>query len=381
MDTVVLKACKTYDVARIKRELVDSVDLLGGLNQYVSRGERVLLKVNLLMKKRPEEATTTHPAFVEALAEILLEHGCEVIIGDSPGGPFTQSALKGIYKACGYETLAKSLPVTLNYNVNAIEVHSDTCKILKKLSVIEVMTQVDKVISVSKLKTHGMMRFTGAVKNLFGTIPGLTKAEYHFKMPGIEEFSDMLVDVCMNANPVLSFMDGIVGMEGAGPSAGEPRAVGVILVSPSPYALDLAAVDIVGMEATTVPTVMRSIERNLVSNSLDKINLLGTSIEAFRISDFKIPKIGNPEFLRKAPKPVKKLADLMLKPRPVFRYSKCVGCGECARSCPPTAIIMNQKRPVVNLEKCIRCYCCQELCPAKAVDIHKPLMNKLFFKY
>jgi uncharacterized protein (DUF362 family)/Pyruvate/2-oxoacid:ferredoxin oxidoreductase delta subunit len=381
MDTVVLKACKAYDVKRIQKELIDALDLLGGLDQYIESGERVLLKVNLLMKKRPEEATTTHPAFVEALAELLIEHGCEVIIGDSPGGPFTQGALKGIYKACGYEELAGRLPVSLNYNVNAVDVQSGACKILKKLSVIEVMTQVDKVISVSKLKTHGMMRFTGAVKNLFGTIPGLTKAEYHFKMPGIEEFSDMLVDVCMNANPVLSFMDGIVGMEGAGPSAGEPRFLGVILVSPSPYALDLAAVDIVGMEAASVPTVMRSIERKLVPDSLDKVNLVGASMDQFRIDDFEIPRIGNPEFLRNAPTPIKKLADLMLKPRPVFRYSKCVGCGECARSCPPTAIIMNQKRPEVNLEKCIRCYCCQELCPAKAVDIHKPLMNKLFFKY
>ncbi len=125
------------------------------------------------------------------------------------------------------------------------------------------MHEVDKVISVSKLKTHGMMRFTGAVKNMFGTIPGLIKAEYHFKMPGVEEFSDMLVDVCYNANPVLSFMDGIVGMEGAGPSAGDPRHVGVILTSASPYALDLAATYIVGMEGQSVPTVERSIERGL----------------------------------------------------------------------------------------------------------------------
>lgn len=381
MYTVVLKECKQYNVELIKNQLLASIEAIGGLNQYVNEGEKVLLKVNLLMKKRPEEATTTHPAFVEALAGILIDHGCEVVIGDSPGGPFTVGALKGIYKACGYEEISSRLPVELNMDVGSVEVVNDKCKILKKLSVIKVLKDVDKVISVSKLKTHGMMRFTGAVKNMFGTIPGLIKAEYHFKMRGIEEFSDMLVDVCLNSEPVLSFMDGIVGMEGAGPSAGEPRPVGVILASNNPYALDLAAVEIVGMDPDTVPTVQRCIERGFIPSRANDLNLVGDPIEGFIISDFKIPKIGNPEFLRNAPKPIKNMADMLLKPRPIFDNDTCIGCGECARCCPPVAIDMVKKRPKVDLEKCIRCYCCQELCPAKAVDIYKPLLNRIFFKF
>ncbi len=266
-------------------------------------------------------------------------------------------------------------------DTDSVEVTNDACKILKRLSVINAMENVDKVVSVSKLKTHGMMRFTGAVKNMFGTIPGLIKAEYHFKMPGIEEFSDMLVDVCLNSNPVLSFMDGIVGMEGAGPSAGDPRPVGVVLVSDNPYALDLAAVKIVGMKPDTVPTVQRCIERGFIPKEAEDLRLLGDPIESFIINDFRIPKIGNPEFLRNAPKPIKNFADLLLKPRPIFDNNTCIGCGECSRCCPPVAIEMVEKRPVINLEKCIRCYCCQELCPAKAVDIYKPLLNRIFFKF
>ena len=381
MDKVVVKACSHYDVQTIKSELVKSIETLGGLDAYIQSGERVLLKVNLLMKKRPEEATTTHPAFVEALASILIDHGCQVIIGDSPGGPFTANALKGVYKACGYDEIKARLPVELNLDTEAVDVVNDDCKILKRLSVIRVITSVDKVISVSKLKTHGMMRFTGAVKNMFGTIPGLIKAEYHFKMPGIEEFSDMLVDVCYNADPVLSFMDGIVGMEGAGPSAGDPRHIGVVLTSASPYALDLAATYIVGMKPESVPTVERSIERGLIPDHYSKLDLLGDPIDEFVIDDFNIPKIGNPEFLRNAPIPIKKAADFLLKPRPVFDFTTCIGCGECARCCPPEAIAMKSSKPYVDLQTCIRCYCCQELCPAKAVDIHKPILNKLLFKY
>lgn len=381
MNTVILKKCTEYNVVTIKERLIESIDSLGGLDKFIEPGETVLLKVNLLMKKRPEEATTTHPDFVEALAMILIDHGCHVIIGDSPGGPFTVNALKGIYKACGYEAIAERLTVELNYDVSSVEVSNEGCKILKKMSVINVMQRVDKVVSVSKLKTHGMMRFTGAVKNMFGTIPGLIKAEYHFKMPGIEEFSDMLVDVCYNASPVLSFMDGIVGMEGAGPSAGDPRKVGVILSAENPYALDLAAVEIVGMEPKMVPTVQRCIERGWIPATADQLSLEGDSISIFKINDFKIPKIGNPEFLSNAPQVIKNLADYMLKPRPVFINHTCIGCGECARCCPPEAIVMIDKKPKVDLEKCIRCYCCQELCPAKAVEIYKPLLNKLFFRF
>ena len=380
MNSVILKACDSYDVDLIRSQLTDAIKVLGGLEKYITKGDRVLLKVNLLMKKKPEEATTTHPAFVEALALILIEYGCKVVIGDSPGGPFSVNALKGIYQACGYEDIASRLPVELNYNVESFEMTNDSCKILKRLSVIDVLQRVDKVISVSKLKTHGMMKFTGAVKNMFGTIPGLIKAEYHFKMPGIEEFSEMLVDVCLNSNPVLSFMDGIVGMEGAGPSAGDPRDVGVILVSESPYALDLVATAIVGMEASSVPTVQRSIERGYIPEDATMLNVLGDAISQFYVNDFRSPKIGSVDFLNKAPAPIRRFGEMLLKPRPTFDKKTCVGCGECERCCPPVAIEMISGKPEVDLDKCIRCYCCQELCPVKAVDIYKPFLNRLIFR-
>lgn len=380
MNPVILKACDNYNVGEIKGLMEESVASLGGLDRFIFTGETVLLKVNLLMKKRPEEATTTHPAFVEALSQILIDHGCKVIIGDSPGGPFTPGILKGIYRTCGYEDIANRLNVELNYNVDSCEVVNDNGKLLRKMSVIDVMTKVDKVVSVSKLKTHGMMKFTGAVKNMFGTVPGLIKAEYHFKMPEVDEFSEMLVDVCVNAAPVLSFMDGIVGMEGAGPSAGDPRQVGVILTAESPYALDAVAATIIGMDPKSVPTIMRSVERGFIPEDVSLIPVVGASVESLKVNDFVVPRIGTPDFMKNAPAPIKKTVDHLLKPRPVFHKNICIGCGECARCCPPTAIEMVSSKPEVDLEKCIRCYCCQELCPAKAVDIKRPLLNRLMFR-
>lgn len=382
MHVVSLQRCQTYEYEyeKVKMNLEEVIKDLGGLSSYVEPGEKVLLKVNLLMKKRPEEATTTHPVFVQALADILLAHGAKVLIGDSPGGPFNEGVLKGIYKVCGYEKIAESSDVQLNWNFDHKEVKNEKGILLKKLTVVDFLEDVDKVISVSKLKTHGMMKFTGAVKNMFGIIPGLLKAEYHFKMPKVKDFSQMLVDVCRYADPVLSFMDGIVGMEGAGPSGGEPRQVGVILGSTSPYHLDVIATQLINIEPLSVPTIARSVEVGLVMDGFSDIELAGIDIKEWLVEDFVVPSIRSLEFSGNFPKPLKKIVDGALRPRPVFNHSKCVGCGDCAEACPPHVIEMREKLPYVNLDGCIRCFCCQELCPAVAIDIKRPWLMKILSK-
>ncbi|MGB3367301.1 MAG: DUF362 domain-containing protein, partial [Acidaminobacteraceae bacterium] len=346
-----------------------------GLYRYLDDGDRVLLKVNLLMKKSPEEATTTHPVFVKALSDILIESGYKVLIGDSPGGPFNHKALSGIYKACGYDEYYGQGSDMLNWNFESEEIKNDNCKMLKNMTVVDFLNDVDKVISVSKLKTHGMMKFTGAVKNMFGAIPGVLKAQYHFTLPRHEDFADMLIDVCINANPVLSFMDGIVGMEGAGPSSGSPINIGAVIASNSPYDLDRVAVEMLGIKAKSVPTVAKSIERKLTFENLDDIEILGVDYREFTPETFEVPDMRGIEFLNRG---LPNFLNNLITPRPIFDFEKCIGCGECFRACPPKAIRMIEHKPHVNLSECIRCYCCQELCPAIAVEIHTPwLMKKI----
>lgn len=380
MDQVSLRRCETYDYSQVRAALEENIKDVGGLSRYIKKGSTILLKVNLLMMRKPEEATTTHPVFVRALSDIFLNYGCQVIIGDSPGGPFNEKAMNNIYRYCGYEDIEKETEAKLNRNYKSYEMTNDACKVLKRLTVIDVLNDVDHVISVSKLKTHGMMKFTGAVKNMFGTIPGILKAEYHFKMPDPKDFSEMLLDVCINSAPVLSFMDGIVGMEGAGPSSGDPVNINVSLCSSSPYHLDVVATDIVGIQAVDVPTIMRCIERGLVKGNLSDIELLGDDIKTFYVESFKTPKIRSIGFLDgKVPKWMNKLVTKYITPKPVFIKEDCILCGECERACPPKAITMGSEIPKVDLDLCIRCYCCQELCPKKAVEIHRPWVLNLFF--
>lgn len=361
MKKVSIIGCNNYEFENVREKILESINLLGGLEKFVSPGENVFVKTNLLAKRLPEKAVTTHPVFVAAAAHILTEYGCNITIGDSPGGPFTQSALKGIYKTCGMDFAAEKSGAQLNYNTNTVQVPFEEGKVLKKVTMVEAIHNADKVIDVCKLKTHSLATFTGGVKNLFGVIPGTMKAEYHLLWPSYNTFANGLIDICLCVNPALTLMDGIVGMEGDGPSGGNPRDIGVILASESPFALDMAAVKIINMPYKMVPTINQTIKRGIVKPS--DVVLVGEDISQFIIEDYKLPKtvIMNP-FLRRGKGNSEKLATDVC-----FDREKCIGCGVCFENCPPKAIYMENHRPEVDRKKCIHCYCCQELCPETAV--------------
>ncbi len=382
METIVsLVECREYNYEVVKNSIIKSLENLGGLDKFIKKGETVLLKLNLIMRKSPDSAATTHPIFTKALAEVLIENGINVVIGDSPGGPYNERMLRLVYKGCGIEEAAQQVGAKLNYNTNTFEIKNEDGLILKNITAIEVLNEVDKVISVSKLKTHGMMTFTGAVKNMFGIVPGIEKAEYHYRFKQYESFSNALVDICVAVKPVLSFMDGIVGMEGDGPTAGTPKEVGAVIASESPYHLDVAATSIIGLKPSKVPTIQRSIERGLCKGNFDDIELKGDDIETFTMNDFFVPEARSIDiFDGRVPKFLKGILNNLFEPKPVFKYKKCIGCSDCAKSCPPKVIDMVEKRPVVNLDGCIRCFCCHELCPAEAVHIHRPLLMKFLSK-
>lgn len=378
---VVLKYCPHYE-ANLETVLREGLAEIGGIQRFVCPGQKVFLKVNLLMKKSPEEAVTTHPAVIEAVVRLVQEAGGIPVIGDSPGGPYTVKALKAIYFRTGLQEVAEKTGAILNENVEQVVVPCPGGKIVKSLTVTKSIMDADVIIPISKLKTHAMMTFTGAVKVLFGVIPGLLKAEYHFKMPNIDDFANLLIDICDWVKPSLSIMDGIVGMEGDGPSGGRPRSIGALLLSPDPYALDAAAVNLIGLKPEYVPTIRAARERGYISR-MEEIELKGDDSSIWNIKDFALPKSMGVNFLDNypIPKAVRRFAEKRIKPYPVFHHEECISCSDCVSSCPPKALTMNKnKKPQVDLQSCIRCFCCQELCPQKAVKITRPFLGRLIFR-
>lgn len=223
-----------------------------------------------------------------------------------------------------------------------------------------------------------MMTYTGAVKNLFGMIPGVTKADYHFKMNDPDNFANMLIDICDYIKPIFSIIDGVEAMEGDGPSSGDIRKLGLLLVGDNPYELDLVACKIAGIE--NVPTNFHAQKRYLATQNLNDIAFYGTSIEDMDIAPFKLPGSTHINFVedRIPPFIVNFLLD-KVRPYPKVIQDQCIGCGICAKNCPPKVISMINQKAKIDTSPCIRCFCCHELCPEKAIGIKRHVLHRLIF--
>jgi uncharacterized protein (DUF362 family) len=384
MSKVTIARCQDYDIGRVREALQLSLRPLGGMQAFVQPGDKVLLKANLLMRRKPEKATTTHPAVVQALAELVLEAGGKPIIFDSPGGYnfHTQSTLDSVYETCGMKEAARASGAELSYDTAVVDVPYPDGKMIKSIKTMQIVLDADKIINIPKIKTHMMMVYSGAVKNLFGIIPGSYKTEYHFRFKDENDFAGVIVDICDFAKPALTVMDAIVGMEGYGPTNGSPRQVGLLLASADPYALDVAAATAIGLELKKVPSIRVSTERGYCSGKLEDVEIIGEQLSDVTVKDFDKPtaKVAFNVYDWMLPKFLARWLNSRLKAKPQFKPSICRGCGICAKSCPAKAIDMTGGKPVVDLGKCISCFCCHELCNFDAVDIKRPWITKMLLK-
>jgi uncharacterized protein (DUF362 family)/Pyruvate/2-oxoacid:ferredoxin oxidoreductase delta subunit len=371
---VSLVKCSTYERSAVRDAVRRSVDLVGGMGRYVQPGQRVLLKPNLLRASSPQQAIATHPAVVEAAVRLVQEAGGYPVIGDSPGGPFVSAWLRAVYQSTGMVRLAAETGAELNQDWRETRLSHPDGKLIKALEVGTFASSADVIISLPKLKTHSFMRFTGAVKNLFGLVPGTVKVGYHSKFPEPEQFGDMLIDIATLIRPALSIMDAVVGMDGAGPSAGDPFEIGAVLASADPVSLDLVAVSLVGIDPLSVYTLRAAVERGMVTGRASDVNVVGDPLSDWDVRGFREPSA------RSSPRRLVSMFSGVVKRWMVAApraNDRCVACGICVRSCPVQAIAIKDGRARMDLETCIRCYCCHEMCPHRAIDLHKPLLGRL----
>lgn len=353
-----------------------------GIGELVRPGMRVVIKPNLLMKRRPEETTTTHPEVVRGVIRLLRSLGVEaqnITIADSPGGLYTRAALSGIYTATGMRTVAAEEGVVLNDDYTSTELACPSPVRCHTFPIIRPVAEADLVISVCKLKTHCMTGLSGGVKNLFGTIPGLTKPDYHWRYPEKEDFCQMLVDLCETVRPAVTFCDAVESMEGDGPSSGKCRKTGMLLACRSPYQLDRALCRVIGRNQQDILTLKAAEERGLCAGEEEKLPIVGDELTVF--PDFVRPRTMSTDFLSKLPAPLRSvcrpLVGKFFTSRPQIDTARCVGCGKCAESCPAHTIKIESGKAKIDHSKCIRCYCCHEMCPIHAIGIRQNRLLRL----
>lgn len=375
MQLVSIERCEDYDELIVYKALEKSISNLGGWRKYIKPGDKVTIKPNLVMYKKPEEAATTHPAILKAVIAQIRKAGGLVTIAESPGGPYSQSMLKHVYKMTGTEKVADETGAILNYDLRVETISNPKAKNLKKFEVIKPLADADVIVNLPKLKTHGSMIYTGAVKNMFGSIAGTSKTDLHMRMPDYNKFADCLIDIYSGIKPALNIMDAVTGMEGPGPTSGNPRHVGLLLASADGFSLDITALKLINLPLDLVPLFVQAKERGLIG---EDIEIVGERLENAIVKDFKIPEHSADGSHRVFRRRFMKCFRPLLKPRPVIQRDLCVKCGDCARNCPPKVIYTEKgKKPVVDYKGCIRCFCCQELCSHNAIKIQRNFLSKL----
>jgi uncharacterized protein (DUF362 family)/Pyruvate/2-oxoacid:ferredoxin oxidoreductase delta subunit len=375
--TVAIVRCSSYDTAAVLSAVRTGFDLIGGAASLFRPGERILLKPNVLLGNPPERSVTTHPVVFRAAATMLRESGVVLSYGDAPAGLF--SVLANMVKSL-IAPVADELSIPLADFEKGQWVPFPQGKASKNLFLANGVLVCDAIVGLPKLKTHGLTRFTGAVKNQFGCVPGTVKGEHHARHTDPYDFARLLVDIATRTRPRLCIMDGIMAMEGNGPQSGTPKHLGIILMSTDPVALDAVACRIIGLDPEFVPTNTLGEEAGLGVWRPEAITIVGESIESVTDRSFDV--------VRKPPQsmPQGRLLRMIknkVTMRPAIDAVACIRCGRCVEICPvkPKALVWTKAGkkipPAYDYHRCIRCFCCQEICPEAAIRIATPRLIKL----
>lgn len=361
---VAVVKCGDYERTRVERAVREAFDLLGGLELFIKKGEKVLIKPNILSARPPEDGVCTHLEVIRAVIRLVRDLGAVPCVGDNPGGSMSPAKA---YEGCGLAFLAKEEGVELK--------EAKGIKVVKNIPIASYIFEYDKIINMPKMKTHVLMGLTGAVKNMYGAVAGLHKSELHKKFPNREKFAKVLVDVFEIKKPCLVLMDGIVSMDRMGPSSGRLRNTGLLIAGEDSVAVDAVFAELAGLKPLDILSTKEAHRRKLGEADLKNIEVLGESVKENLIKDFDVP---GEQGLISALGPCAEFAARFVKFGPCISEKLCKKCMICRDSCPVSAITISPGKSVIDLKKCIRCMCCHEVCPYKAVGLKCNFLARLF---
>jgi uncharacterized protein (DUF362 family)/ferredoxin len=364
----------TYEPRSLARALKQSLDFIGGIESVVLPKSSVFVKINHLSPPSlPDKAVVTHPALTKEVLKTLNKLECSVTVGDD-----IQSKGQDGFVISGYRQVCEELDIRL-VNLKETGFRKIGCggKHVNEIYVSPLVLDADCVINLPKLKTHSFTVYTGAVKNMYGIIPMGLRHSYHRRFINPEIFSQMLVDIYSCAPPQLTVMDAVIAMEGEGPSAGNPRHVGLILTSSDGVAVDAVASKITGFNPLSIYSTQNATERGLGQGDLNQIEIVGLPIRDVAVNDFSHSAVAVGLLRRKIPSFLYGYLQDQLVYIPEVNRNTCTECLECVDICPKGAAKHLEQRVIIDTELCIHCMCCHEVCRYHSIRLKQLWMGRM----
>ena len=386
MARVALLKCEDYDAPVIREKMLEALNLIG-LEPAIFAGKRVAVKPNLLSASAPEKSVVTHPEFFRAALRMVRDHGGTPILCESPGF----QPLGKVMKKAGYDRIVEEEDCEVaDPRSTGILYYDGPCR-FKRFEISSSVFDADILLNLPKFKTLGLTYITGAVKNLFGLIYGVNKAQWHFKAPSKGEFSEFLLDYyCAllkgfeKPKVFIHLMDAVMGMEGEGPGvSGTPRKIGAVLAGQDAVSVDAVRTRVVRLRLKEVFTVTLGEKRGLGTGALERIDLKGARLDEFQVRDYVPSKASGRSPASPWPLNTRIFRDLIVE-KPVPSRARCTLCYQCKTICPGKAIVESKGKsgiPFYDYDKCIRCYCCMEICPEAAIGLKRGKLQWLLEKW
>jgi uncharacterized protein (DUF362 family) len=264
----------TSRVAVVKGErghepVFKALDLVDYRNAVAGFG-RALIKVNFICYETWDTGATTDPMVVEAIWMKLKDVGVDACVVESDATmtnadkAYMKSGMKEMCERNGIEF------INLKHIKDKVKLAVPNGEALRSITVPRIVTE-SAVISAAKLKTHMATTVTLGMKNMFGLLPDKFKGKYHAK--GI---SDVIVDINAVVKPVLTVVDGFVGMEGHGPVDGDPVRMDLIVAGRDVVAVDATCCRIMDFDPHKIKHVRRAFERGL--GEIDDVEIVGEQV-------------------------------------------------------------------------------------------------------
>ncbi len=282
--TVALGRCGSYASPDVERAVGE---LLTAIGYHPARGEKVLVKPNLL-RGDADPLCCTDPAVVRAACLYLLDHGAAITVADSPA--FGQAT--NVARRIGLSEALTRLPGGVSLPVRDLDAPKTVILPMGAgVKISRLALEADSLLNLPRLKAHRMLRLTCAVKNLFGCVSGMNKAWLHARHGDKgRRFTSLVMDVALALPPVTSLVDAVTAMHVMGPAGGKPFQAGLLAASGSPVALDTAVYTLLGAAPGQLRLWEEARLRRLPGALVEDIFWSGEARESFSLTGFVMPE-------------------------------------------------------------------------------------------